>query len=179
MILEKISNDSVTYSQLKENLSVRYHLRMIMTILWSRFVDQVSIHHSFLIGILVGMGIMVAVVFLIGLITGVQPFGIDFNYYNQPTQELVLLPAPTDTEIIDTEIIGDATNGFQFTGRFIANNEAVNEFQCSFDAGEYVGCTQNVKMVDVLPGEHTFEVRSILGNGTVDPTPAVSVWSVE
>src|SRR5688572_29806039 len=153
---------------------------MIVAILWGRFAQQIYKHGPFLTGVVVGMGIMATIAFLIALSMGLAPFGLDFNYSEPPgTQELVLLPAPTDTEIIDTEMTGNQSSGFSFTGRFIANNDPVNDFQCSLDGGEYVGCSQTVKIEDMGTGEHTFEVRSVLGNGTVDPTPAVSLWSVE
>jgi len=128
---------------------------------------------------MVGVGIVIALFFLLDLLSGTAPFGLDFNYNQQPSTEVVLLPAQTDVEIIDTDLTGNHTSGFQFTGRFIANNQPVNDFECSLDGTEYVGCSQTVTVADVEPGEHVFEVRSILGNGTVDPTPAVTIWSVE
>lgn len=168
-----IASDDVPYSQLKENLSARYHLSCIVAILEANCETWLHNHKQLIIGLVVG--------FILGVVFMVPALDLPGNFQSQTPiyTSIPLNEAATDTEIIDTELTGDHTTGFNFSGRFIANNQPVNSFECSLDGGEYAGCSEFVKIDNLQRGEHVFEVRSILGNGTKDPTPAVSVWSIE
>lgn len=169
----------VTYTmerqQFSQDTSIRFLLGIIGSILRARFIGFVNRHSSFLWGLTIGGPIGSILTFLV--VVGIPFIPV---YDGQPQQqiEVVPLPAQTETELIDTELTGNAS-GFDFTGRFIANNAQVKEFECNINDEGYEKCNPPVKQDDLAPGNHTFEVRSTLPNGTKDPTPAAFLWEVK
>lgn len=83
------------------------------------------------------------------------------------------LPEPvianTDVDTLDTELMGNPTSGFNFTGRVIATNAPVNQFECSINGLEWGPCDGGG--VEIGGNIVTFEVRAVNGS-QVDHTPA-------
>jgi len=52
-------------------------------------------------------------------------------------------------------------------------------FECSLDGGAYYECTSPENINRLSEGRHTFEVRAMEEEGTVDPSPAAWIWAVE
>jgi hypothetical protein len=65
----------------------------------------------------------------------------------------------------------DAT--FSFTA-----NQIDTGFACSLDGGPPATCRASISYSGLAPGPHTFSVAARDRYGTLDPTPATSVWTV-
>lgn len=63
---------------------------------------------------------------------------------------------------------------FQF-----ASDQPGATFQCSLDGAAATACTSPTSYSGLLPGSHTFSVAATDTYGTVDPTPAVSSWTIQ
>lgn len=68
---------------------------------------------------------------------------------------------------------GLASPTFEFTG------ENANAFECSIDGSPYVACESPQKVGPLAPGEHTFDVRAVATDSSVDDTPASRRWIYE
>jgi hypothetical protein len=70
-----------------------------------------------------------------------------------------------------------AVNSTSASLRF-SSSEAGSAFECSLDAAPFAECTSPKEYVDLIDGEHTFEVKATNARGS-DPTPAKHTWSVD
>lgn len=157
-----------------QETSIRYHLHMVGLLSGRKIAGSAFKHRELLIG------------FAFGIFITMVAYGLNSPAFQQMGYEAPTLttasPLPLDNtyaEIIDTELLGNYTHGFNFTGRFIANNEPVTTFECNFNSDQFESCTTPYTIETIARGNHTFEVRSVLSNGTVDPTPAAAIWSVK
>ncbi len=57
-------------------------------------------------------------------------------------------------------------------------SEGTIGFECSLDHDNFAPCTSPATYPDLIPSDHTFEVRALDANGNRDPTPADHVWTV-
>ena len=149
--------------------SIRYHLSCIGVILEKRADNVLHEYQQLIIGLILGFLLCMAVLLPTVINTPYEP--------QEPITTSVPL-ANSDVDLLDTELSGER-GSYNFTGRFIANNTSVNAFECSVDGQKFESCETPVTVVGSQGGEHTFEVRSVLPNGTVDNTPAVDVWGVK
>jgi hypothetical protein len=62
--------------------------------------------------------------------------------------------------------------------RFISPDPGAS-FECSLDGGAYHPCSSPENIDRLSAGRHTFEVKAVDDEGNTDPSPALSVWSVE
>jgi hypothetical protein len=70
-----------------------------------------------------------------------------------------------------------AVNSTSASLRF-SSSEAGSAFECSLDAAPFAECASPKEYVDLIDGEHTFEVKATNARGS-DPTPAKHTWSVD
>ena len=157
----------MTKQEWSKDTSIRYHLHCIGVILSNRIFVALDKYKAVIIAFSIGVGV--------GLIVGFPWNSVSHTTYQQPTStpSLVVLNS-TDKEIVDTDLFGDLSVGYNFTGRTVPDNKPVTTFECSIDGRQYESCEPPMKPA-LTPGNHTFEVRAMLANGTVDPTPAVSL----
>lgn len=52
-------------------------------------------------------------------------------------------------------------------------------FECALDDAPFAACTSPSGHGGLADGPHTFRVRAIAANGSVDPTPATRTWTVD
>lgn len=52
-------------------------------------------------------------------------------------------------------------------------------FECALDAAPFASCTSPAEYSGLVDGPHTFRVRAVAPDGTVDPTPATRPWTVD
>jgi hypothetical protein len=72
------------------------------------------------------------------------------------------------------------TNATTATFDYQSPNASPATFQCRIDGTAYTDCTQQPKVyANLLPGQHTFEVKAINSAGNEDPDPASYVWSID
>ncbi len=83
---------------------------------------------------------------------------------------------PPDTTLTSGPSGLTATSSAQFT---FASTLANGSFQCSLDAGPWLSCTSPQRYGALSDGPHSFQVRAVNADGTVDPTPAQASWTVD
>ncbi len=83
-------------------------------------------------------------------------------------------PTPPDTTINSGPANPTTSTGATFT--FSANEPAT--FDCSVDGTAFVACTSPQSYSGLAVAEHSFLVRATDTQGTPDPTPASSVWTI-
>ena len=86
-------------------------------------------------------------------------------------------PDTTDPET--TIDLGPAalTNHTDAAFRFSAEPGAT--YACRLNAGTWVHCSSPIGYLDLLPGDHVFEVRATDAAGNVDDTPASYAWTID
>ena len=146
-----------------QETSIRYHIHCIGVILSNRILLLLHKHHSvilaFAVGLVVGVGSMVTYAYIPQLSNMI---------YDEPLTTSTIVPlADTDTDTLDTEIFGNLTSGFNLTGRIIATNEPVNNFECRINYRSWGNCY--IKDNNAV---ETLEIRAVKGT-EVDNTPAV------
>jgi parallel beta-helix repeat protein len=93
-------------------------------------------------------------------------------------------PTSPDTAITAAppELTIDDRASFEFTGSDDTTGPSALEFQCRLDSTndlDWVDCEQPAEYLNLSPGEHTFEVRAVDGDGKVDPMPAKYIWTID
>lgn len=83
---------------------------------------------------------------------------------------------PPDTTIGSgpTGTVNSASANFSFS-----SSKAGSTFQCSRDGSAFAACTSPKSYSSLSQGSHTFEVRAIDAQGSIDPTPASRTWTVD
>jgi hypothetical protein len=64
------------------------------------------------------------------------------------------------------------------SARFAFSSNEPATFQCRIDGGPFAGCSAPKTYKGLADGAHRFAVRAVDPAGNVDPTPAVSSWTV-
>ena len=98
------------------------------------------------------------------------------NVSNPASATIVL-----DTQAPDTVIqIGPATLTNQNSANFsFISTEESSTFECSLDQGNFAPCGNPIYFTTLAEGVHVFQVRAHDAPGTVDPTPAIYLWTVD
>jgi|GEM_PF-510213 len=84
-----------------------------------------------------------------------------------------------ETALVTTPqaISGSVDAEFTYTDPVSPDN---TRFECSLDGGPWFACDGGaVALSDLSEGTHTFLVRSVGGDGAVDPTPAYYTWLID
>lgn len=83
---------------------------------------------------------------------------------------------PPETTIDDgpSGVIGDDSPTFD-----VASNEPGSTFQCRLDDGAFRACPSSVTYASLVDRPYVFEVRAVDAEGNVDPTPALTTFTVE
>ena len=71
----------------------------------------------------------------------------------------------------------DPTRDSSATILFSADEAA--SFECRLDGGEFVACSSPASYELLAEGRHSFEVRATDRAGNVEPSPAVSAWTID
>ncbi len=86
-------------------------------------------------------------------------------------------PATPDTTITDpprqSAVIWSTAPSFSFISSIPASG-----FECRVDGAAWASCTPPYRTAALGSGQHTFEVRAISPEGTVDPTPSQRRFSI-
>ena len=87
--------------------------------------------------------------------------------------------APPDTTITakPSDPDNDTNPAFSFTGND-GSGSGVASFECQMDSGGFSTCTSGSTFGPLADGSHTFEVRAVDVLGSVDPTPASYIWTI-
>jgi CSLREA domain-containing protein len=116
-------------------------------------------------------------------VVALSPFGLPQLIPTLYEWEIVL---PPDTEPPNTTITkpvppitGSYINWLEFTGTDNYTDPLLElEFQCSIDGGVFESCESPEEIEVLTPGDHRVEVRAVDEALNVDPTPAVSNFTV-
>ena len=71
---------------------------------------------------------------------------------------------------------------FVFAGEnavLAASSQVVSGFQCQLDGSDFAPCSSPKQYSGLPNGEHTFRVLANDGQGNIDPSPALYVWTVD
>jgi hypothetical protein len=91
-----------------------------------------------------------------------------------------LVPIGSETVAPDTAITSGPVGSTEATlasFQFKRTDADAGAFECKLDAGAFAACTSPASFT-VAPGSHSLQVRAKVPSGLVDPTPAVSTWTV-
>ncbi|HET7272559.1 MAG TPA: hypothetical protein VFI90_15910, partial [Rubrobacter sp.] len=83
---------------------------------------------------------------------------------------------PPNTSIISGPTGTVKSNSASFS---FSSTEANSTFECSLDGAAFSSCTSPQGYTGLSDGQHTFKVRAIGSNGSLDPTPASVTWTVD
>ncbi len=87
--------------------------------------------------------------------------------------------APTTTLTGNPPAVSASANpSFTFTGAD-PGGSGVASYECRLDGGAWNPCASPKDFTGLADGSHTFEVRAIDTTGTVDPTPATYLWTID
>jgi hypothetical protein len=59
-----------------------------------------------------------------------------------------------------------------------SSTEAGSTYQCSLDGAAYAACSSPQSYSGLASGTHTFGVQAVDAAGNIDPTPALTSWTV-
>jgi hypothetical protein len=88
---------------------------------------------------------------------------------------------PVDTTPPQTLIVsGPARTTTSTTATFsLSSSKIGSSFDCNLDGEGWESCSASTAYAELEAGDHEFSARAIDENGNVDPTPAMSEWTIE
>ncbi len=86
---------------------------------------------------------------------------------------------PPDTVITETPPNPQTYSAqFVFTGSDNVTPPEQLTFECSLDGEPFAACASPYEVMDLLPGDHLFQLRAVDAALNADPTPAAFTWEV-
>jgi hypothetical protein len=106
---------------------------------------------------------------------------IDIELNVDPTPAEYTWTVEPDTTAPDTFIDSGppASTPDNFASFDLRASEPDATFECSLDGEAFEECFDPAQFIELLPGQHTLEVRAVDLSLNVDPTPATYTWLVE
>jgi hypothetical protein len=91
-------------------------------------------------------------------------------------QIAVLVQAPLQTILMDPGIILTNQNSFTFN---FSSNQSSASFLCSLDGSALSACTSPKTYSGLADGSHSFVVKAVASDGTIDSVGQSHTWSVD